>query len=66
MIREFVGNLGIHVLNNVSLFFFSGKMSADLQWAIIRNSASSIVKRNGLVLSRDPLNVMNVHSFKYR
>jgi hypothetical protein len=41
-------------------------MSADLQWAIIRNNASSIVKRNGLVLSRDPLNVMNVHSFKYR
>ena len=40
-------------------------MSADLQWAIIRNNASSLVKRNGLVLTRDSMNLTNVHSFKY-
>ncbi|KAJ3064704.1 hypothetical protein HDU98_007498 [Podochytrium sp. JEL0797] len=43
-------------------------MSADLTWLLTRNSSSFIVKRKGNVaiqLSRDPANLMNVHSFKY-
>ncbi|KXS10175.1 hypothetical protein M427DRAFT_139944 [Gonapodya prolifera JEL478] len=38
-------------------------MSADLVWLIIRKNNSFLVKRNGIVLSREPGNLTNTHSF---
>ncbi|KAL4950571.1 ribosomal L28e protein family-domain-containing protein [Aspergillus filifer] len=43
-------------------------VSSDLVWQLTRNQNSYLVKRNsngGVQLSRDPLNVLNKHSFKY-
>ena len=40
-------------------------MSADLQWSIIRKNSSFLVKRSGLTLSAEPLNLTNQHSFKF-
>ncbi|KAL2917298.1 hypothetical protein HK105_202962 [Polyrhizophydium stewartii] len=40
-------------------------MSSDLTWLLTRNSNSFLVKRNGVVLSREPGNLRNLHSFKY-
>ena len=39
--------------------------SADLQWQIIRNNHSFLVKRDGIVLSAEPANLTNTHSFKF-
>ena len=38
-------------------------MSADLQWAIIRNNSAFIVKSLGTTLSRDPNNLTNKNAF---
>ncbi|KAF5312065.1 hypothetical protein D9619_002549 [Psilocybe cf. subviscida] len=42
-------------------------MSSDLQWLLLRNSNSFIVKRvpEGPVFSREPGNLLNLNSFKY-
>ncbi|KAL2816375.1 ribosomal L28e protein family-domain-containing protein [Aspergillus cavernicola] len=43
-------------------------VSSDLIWQLTRSQSSYLVKRNsggGVQLSRDPLNVLNKHSFKY-
>ncbi len=40
-------------------------MSDALLWELTKKQNSFLVKRNGVQLSRDPLNVANVHSFKY-
>jgi large subunit ribosomal protein L28e len=42
-------------------------MSSDLQWLLLRNSNSFIVKRvtEGPVFSKEPGNLRNLHSFKY-
>lgn len=43
-------------------------ISADLVWEIVRNNNSFLVKRKtngGVQLSRDPLNLANVHNRKY-
>merc|ERR1712108_83943 len=39
--------------------------SPDLVWQLVRNHNSFMVKRNGVVLSSEPNNVANVHSFKF-
>ena len=41
------------------------QMSSDLLWQIVRKNSSFVVKRDGLQLSREPLNVMNKHSQRY-
>ncbi|KAJ5753838.1 uncharacterized protein N7511_007991 [Penicillium nucicola] len=46
----------------------ASNISNDLVWQIARNQNSYLVKRNsggGSQFSRDPLNVLNKHSFKY-
>ncbi|KAL4899269.1 hypothetical protein BDW74DRAFT_163784 [Aspergillus multicolor] len=43
-------------------------VSSDLIWQLTRNQNAYLVKRNsngGVQFSRDPLNVLNKHSFKY-
>ncbi|KAK0500949.1 ribosomal L28e/Mak16 [Armillaria luteobubalina] len=42
-------------------------MSSDLQWLLVRNSNSFIVKRvpEGPIFSREPGNLRNLHSYKY-
>eukprot|EP00743_Colponemidia_sp_Colp-15_P000154 GILK01000178.1.p1 GENE.GILK01000178.1~~GILK01000178.1.p1 ORF type:complete len:136 (-),score=15.64 GILK01000178.1:134-541(-) len=40
-------------------------MSSELQWQLTRNNSCYLVKRNGIQLSRDPMNISNVHSFKF-
>ncbi|KAL4871965.1 hypothetical protein BDV12DRAFT_162771 [Aspergillus spectabilis] len=43
-------------------------VSSDLIWQLTRNQNAYLVKRNsggGSQFSRDPLNVLNKHSFKY-
>ncbi|KAL2830639.1 ribosomal L28e protein family-domain-containing protein [Aspergillus pseudoustus] len=43
-------------------------VSSDLVWQLTRNQNAYLVKRNsggGVQFSRDPLNVLNKHSFKY-
>ncbi|KAK0473106.1 ribosomal L28e protein family-domain-containing protein [Armillaria novae-zelandiae] len=42
-------------------------MSSDLQWLLIRNNSSFIVKRvpEGPIFSREPGNLRNLHSYKY-
>ncbi len=39
-------------------------MSADLQWALLRNFNSFMVKRSGIQFSTESGNLMNKHSFK--
>lgn len=39
-------------------------MAAELQWAIIRNNSSFIVKSLGTTLARDPNNLTGTNSFK--
>jgi len=39
--------------------------SADVQWQLIRNNHSFLVKRDGIVLSGEPLNLTNTHSYKF-
>lgn len=42
-------------------------MSSDLQWLLLRNNNSYMVKRvrEGPVFSREPGNLRNLHSYKY-
>ncbi|KAK0209161.1 ribosomal L28e/Mak16 [Desarmillaria ectypa] len=42
-------------------------MSSDLQWLLIRNSNSFLVKRvpEGPIFSKEPGNLRNLHSYKY-
>ncbi|KAI0756201.1 ribosomal protein L28e [Daedaleopsis nitida] len=42
-------------------------MSSDLQWLLLRNSNAFLVKRipEGPILSKEPGNLTNLHSFKY-
>ncbi|KAI0696025.1 ribosomal protein L28e, partial [Cerioporus squamosus] len=42
-------------------------MSSDLQWLLLRNSNAFIVKRvpEGPILSKEPGNLTNLHSYKY-
>ncbi|PPR03793.1 hypothetical protein CVT24_007473 [Panaeolus cyanescens] len=42
-------------------------MSCDLQWLLLRNNNSFIVKRvpEGPVFSKEPGNLRNLHSYKY-
>jgi len=42
-------------------------MSSDLQWLLLRNNNSFMVKRvpEGPVFSREPGNLTNLHSYKY-
>ncbi|KAI1790999.1 ribosomal protein L28e [Ganoderma leucocontextum] len=42
-------------------------MSSDLQWLLLRKNNSFIVKRlvEGPILSKEPGNLTNIHSFKY-
>ncbi|KAI9104859.1 ribosomal L28e/Mak16 [Phlyctochytrium arcticum] len=40
-------------------------MSGDLIWLLTRDTSSFLVKRNGVRLSREPGNLLNVNSFKY-
>mgnify|MGYP003572774563 CR=1 FL=1 len=40
-------------------------MSAEVQWAALRNNHSFLVKRDGITFSAEPNNLMNVHSFKF-
>lgn len=39
--------------------------NSDLIWGLTRSNSSFMVKRNGIILSREPGNLMNKHSFKY-
>lgn len=38
--------------------------SADLQWLLLRNNNSYIVKRNGVALTAEPGNLLNKPSYK--
>ena len=40
-------------------------MSSDLLWLLTNKNSSFLVKRNGIVLSREPGNLLNRHSLKY-
>ncbi|ETS65387.1 hypothetical protein PaG_00121 [Moesziomyces aphidis] len=41
--------------------------SQDLQWLLVRNNSSFIVKQKGLgrIFSREPRNLVQLHSYKY-
>ncbi|KAJ3054528.1 60S ribosomal protein L28 [Rhizophlyctis rosea] len=40
-------------------------MSSDLVWLLTRNNNSFLVKRNGIQLSREPGNLLNLNSRKF-
>jgi len=40
-------------------------MSSELNWMLIRDFNSFMVKRNGAIFSREPGNLANIHSYKY-
>ena len=40
-------------------------MSSDVAWQVLRTGHSFLVKRDGFVLSREPGNLLNVHSYKF-
>ena len=40
-------------------------MSSDLQWLLVKDSNSFLVKRNGVQFSSEPGNLANLNSFKY-
>eukprot|EP00123_Amoebidium_parasiticum_P019257 comp24382_c0_seq1/m.46653 comp24382_c0_seq1/g.46653 ORF comp24382_c0_seq1/g.46653 comp24382_c0_seq1/m.46653 type:complete len:137 (-) comp24382_c0_seq1:62-472(-) len=40
-------------------------MSADLQWEVVKSQSSFLVKRNGLVLTREPNNLTQLNARKY-
>ena len=40
-------------------------MSSDLQWMLLRNTSSFLVKRNGVQFSSEPSNLMNLNSYKF-
>lgn len=42
--------------------------SQDLQWLLVRNNSSFIVKQKGLgrIFSREPRNLTQLHSYKVR
>lgn len=39
--------------------------SSALQWQLIRNNHSHLVKRDGVIFSSEPANLTNIHSFKF-
>jgi hypothetical protein len=39
--------------------------SNDVQWMVIRNHHSYLVKRDGFMFSGEPLNLTNQHSYKF-
>jgi large subunit ribosomal protein L28e len=39
--------------------------SADVQWQLLRHHHSFLVKRDGHLLSSEPLNLTNLHSYKF-
>lgn len=40
-------------------------MSADLQWLVLKNNNSFLVKRDGAQFSSEPGNLMNLNSYKF-
>lgn len=42
--------------------------SQDLQWLLVRNNSSFIVKQKGIgrIFSREPRNLVQLHSYKVR
>ena len=40
-------------------------MSAELQWLLIRNSSSFLIRRKGVSFTTEPHNLKNKNSFKY-
>ncbi|KAI8914838.1 hypothetical protein PhCBS80983_g00773 [Powellomyces hirtus] len=40
-------------------------MSSDLIWLLTRDQSSFLVKRNGIQLTREPGNLLNLNSLKY-
>ncbi|KAJ5205619.1 hypothetical protein N7472_002067, partial [Penicillium cf. griseofulvum] len=53
---------------NIPFTMASSNISNDLIWQITRNQNSYLVNRNsggGFQFSRDPLNLVNKHSYKY-
>lgn len=60
-----------HILDLITDVFRStiNKMaSQDLQWLLVRNDSSFIVKQKGLgrIFSREPRNLVQLHSYKVR
>jgi len=44
----------------------STKMSADIQWLIVRNNSSFLVKRKNMpTLTKEPYNLKGLNSFRY-
>ena len=39
--------------------------SQDLQWLLLRNNSSFLVKRDGAQFTREPNNLTNINSFKF-
>jgi len=44
--------------------FYSAKMSADLQWMILRNNSCFLLRNQGTTFTKEPLNLTGRHSFK--
>jgi len=40
-------------------------MSADLQWELVRNFNSGLVKRSGCTFSKESFNLTSQHSYKF-
>ena len=40
-------------------------MSADLQWLLVRNNSSFLVKKNGAQFTSEPNNLTNLNSYKF-
>ena len=39
--------------------------SADLQWLLLKDNTSFLVKKNGVQFTKEPNNLMNVNTFKF-
>lgn len=52
------------VFASIHLPYSSLQMSSSLVWQLIRTSSCKVVKRNGLMLSREKGNLNNKHSFR--
>ena len=39
--------------------------SADLQWLLVRNNSSFLVKKNGATFTSEPNNLTQLNTFKY-
>merc|ERR1712137_1154774 len=40
-------------------------MSADLQWMLLKNNSSFLVKKNGTTFTSEPNNLMNLNTYKF-